>query len=195
MSGLLLQQDVKADLVVDSMAAMGIIAAMKLNPEILDKINNLLIVSPAGISGDDNLIRLVGRSLAHFTQDGMTFLKSPIEKRNIIRMGIEAALYVGKNPKRTVKEINAIAQSEQYGALKDLKSQLDEKGIMLGFMQGEDDKLTPAKKLWAKIGEDTHSVWKELSQSEYDDEPEYAKRGIEVGNDYRDWETYMAYRD
>lgn len=167
-SGLLLQQEEKVDISADSMASMSLIAAMKLHPEILDKIRNILMVSPAGISGDDNLLRLVGRSLIHFAQDGLTFAKSPIERRNILKMGLEAGLYVGKNPKRTVKEVAAIAKSEEYGALKSLKEELDAKGIRLGFMQAESDKLTPAEKLWANIGEDAKSAWKELAGNDYD---------------------------
>jgi len=168
MSDLLLQQEEKVDISADSMASMSLIAAMKLHPEILDKIRNILMVSPAGISGDDNLLRLVGRSLIHFAQDGLTFAKSPIERRNILKMGLEAGLYVGKNPKRTVKEVAAIAKSEEYAALKSLKSDLDAKDIRLGFIQAESDMLTPAENLWSKIGEDAKSTWKELAESDYD---------------------------
>lgn len=183
MSGLLLQQKDRVDVSVDSMAAMSMISAIKLNPQILDKIRNIMVVSPAGFSGEDNILKLIGRSLAHFGQDTVTLLKSPIERRNILKMALEMGLYVGKNPARTIKEVAAIAGSEEYGELKKLKSQLDEKGINLGFMQAESDKLTPASKLWEKIGEDTQKVWKKLSQTDYDEEPEYENRGIKVGDD------------
>lgn len=165
---LLLHQEGKVDVSVDSMAAMSMISAIRLNPEILDKVRNILIVSPAGIAGDDSLLRLVGRSLLHFAQDGLTFAKSPIERRNILKMGLEAGLYVVKNPKRTVKEVVAIAKSEEYAALKSLKSDLDAKDIRLGFIQAESDMLTPAENLWSKIGEDAKSTWKELAESDYD---------------------------
>lgn len=153
-SALTMNQEGMVDISADSMAAASLLIATKIHPEILDKLRNIMDLSPAGLSGaGDNFLRLVGRSLVHFGQDTGTFLKSPIERRNIIRMGLEMALYVGKNAKRTIGEVNAIAKADEYGELKKLQSEFEAKGIMFGVMQARDDKLMPAAKLWSNIGE------------------------------------------
>lgn len=167
-SSMLLLQNEKVDISADSMAAMSLIAAIKIHPEVLDKIRNILIVSPAGFSGNDNFLKLVGRSLMHFGQDTLTFAKSPVERSNILKMGLEMAMYVGKNPPRTIKEVDAIAKSDEFEGLKTLKEELDKKGIMLGFIQAESDKLTPAKALWERIGEDSDPNITILTQEMYE---------------------------
>lgn len=182
------KQDGKMDIAADSMAVMSLIAAIRINPEMLDKINNIMFVSPAGVSGNDNLINLVSRSLVHFGQDALTFARSPIERANIVKMGINSGLYVAKNLPRTAREVMAIAKSEQYGALKELKSEFDQRGIMLGFMQADSDKLTPANKLWDRIGEETHSAWKELTQEDIDAEPKYRHAGRIVNGKKMVWD-------
>lgn len=177
---LILSQEGKVDVSVESMAGMDLVAAIGLHPELLDKIRNIVGTSIAGFSGNDNTVKLMGRSLFHFIQDGLTFAKSPsskkypvetkspIERRNIIKMGIEASLYVLKNPVRTMREVNAIGNSEQYEGLKGLKKVLDEHGIRLAFIQAESDKLTPAAKLWEKIGEGAPSPMITLTQEMYE---------------------------
>jgi len=149
---LILSQEGKVDISADSEAGMDLIVAMKIyGDELLAKIRNIVIVSPAGVAGDDSTVELMARSIPHFGQDILTFAKSPIERRNIIRMGIEAALYVGKNLPRTLGEVNAIGSSEEYEGLKTLKKDLDKHGIKLGFIQAQSDRLTPAAKLWRRI--------------------------------------------
>ncbi len=111
---LILSQDKKVDVSAESMAGMDLMAAIRLYPELLDKIRNIIVVSPAGFAGNDSTIKLMARSLMHFNQDTLTLAKSPIERRNILKMAIETALYIGKNPVRTLREINAIGNSEGY---------------------------------------------------------------------------------
>jgi len=143
----------KYDLVGQSEAAMVILAALALKPDLADKIKNIVFTSPAGLAGDDSLVKLMTRYLAHLNQDNAHLFKSPIKHRNILIMGFEAAKFVGKNPVRALKEANAISQGELYSYLSPLK----EKGINVALIQGESDKLTPAKKLWSKIGEGSES--------------------------------------
>lgn len=143
----------KIDIAGQSMAVMSLIAAAKLEPSILDKIRNIVFTSPAGLTGNDNFLKLGSRFLAHLNQDTLTLAKSPIEKRNLLKTALETSLYVGKNPARAIKEASAIASSEEYEALQLFK----DKGVKVGIIQGEQDKLTPAGKLWDKIGENAIS--------------------------------------
>lgn len=157
--------DGKYDLVGQSEAAMVILSALALNPKLIDKIKNIVFNSSAGLGENDNLPWLMVRYLSHLNQDTAHLFKSPIKHRNIIKMGLEAGKFVGKNPARALKEAHAISQGGLYKYLQPLK----ERGIRIGLIQGEDDKLTPAKKLWEKIGEGTQSQFAidENTQSGY----------------------------
>lgn len=145
-------QEGKVDITGHSMAAMDIIAAIKLYPELLDKIRNIIITSPAGFFGDDNLLKLMGRFFNHSMQNTLSIMTSPIERRNLLKMDINSTFYIGKNLPRALKEANAIAMADEYEGLKELKQGFEEYGIMLGFIQAQSDKLTPAAKLWEIIG-------------------------------------------
>ena len=55
------------------MAAIDILAAIKLYPELLEKKRTIVITSPAGLSGDDNLLKLMGRFVNHMNQMSLVF--------------------------------------------------------------------------------------------------------------------------
>lgn len=175
----------KIDITGQSMAVMSLIAAAKLEPAILYKIRNIVFTSPAGLTGNDNFLKLGSRFLMHLNQDTLTLARSPIEKINLLRTALETSLYIGKNPPRAIKEANSIATSEEYDALQLFK----ENGIKVGIIQGAQDKLTPAGKLWNKIGEGSQSVWKTLSQEDYDNDPRYKEHGVAVGDKVWDSEV------
>lgn len=143
------QPDGKYDLSGQSEGAMVILSALAMHPELIHKVKNLVFASPAGLTGDDSLPRLMTRYLGHLGQDNLHLFKNPIQNRNVIKMGLEAGKYVGKNIPRSLKEANAIANTDVY----DLLQPLSDQGVGIAIIQGEDDKLTPAKKLWNKIGE------------------------------------------
>lgn len=152
----------KYDLVGQSEAAMVILSSLALNPQLADKIKNIVFTSPAGLGGDDNLAKLMTRYLAHLSQDAVHLFKSPIKHRNILKMGLEAVKGVAKSPRRAIREAKAISQGELYDYLEPLR----EKGIKIGIIQGEGDKLTPAKKLWDKIGEKSESSFEDTENTQ-----------------------------
>lgn len=142
----------KIDVTGHSMSAMVLIAAVELRPDIADKIGSVVLTSPAGVAGDDNFLKLAARFTQHLSQDmgGVLRLRggSPIERSKLLRMIIESNKYIAKNPLRALSEARALAGSAEYewlGAFRD-------SGIKVGIIQGEQDKLTPAKKLWRRIG-------------------------------------------
>lgn len=144
----------KVDIVAQSMGAVDLIAAVKLYPELVDRIGNVVLVSPAGITGNDNFFKLVARFGPHLGQNVVTALRSSSSRENILRMVKESSIYIAKNPLRAVVgEAIAIAGSDMYEGLRDFQ----DAGIKVGIIQAENDKLTPAKKLWGKIGEGSKS--------------------------------------
>lgn len=160
----------KMDVVAQSMGAMDLIAAVKLHPELLDRIGSVVFVSPAGLTGNDNFFKLVARFAPHFAQDVTTALRSSDSRKNILRMMKESNIYITKNPLRAVVgEAIAIAGSDMYEGLKDFQNA----GIKVGIIQGESDRLTPAKKLWGKIGDGSKSpfVKDETTKSGFRYEP------------------------
>gem|GEM_PF-3816105 len=131
---------------------MSLLAAAKIEPGILSKVRNVVLVSPAGISGNDNIVKIASRYLArHVPQDIAYLLRG---KWNIAVLFAESGKYA-RNPVRTLKEAVAASQSDDYDALQLLK----DNGVKVALMQGQSDQLTPADKLWDKIGEDTDSAF------------------------------------
>lgn len=156
------------DIVGQSMAAMALLAAAKIEPQILSKIRNVILVSPAGISGDDNFVKLVGRYLAgHLPQDTASLLRG---RWNMAVMSLESSKYIGKNPLRTLKEASAISRSDDYDALQVLK----DAGVRVALMQGQTDRLTPTTKLWRRIGKSTQSVFEKVDKTPEGEDPKSA---------------------
>lgn len=174
-----LRPEDKVDVVAQSMGVMDLITAVKLHPELLDRIGRVVFVSPAGITGNDNFFKLLSRFGPHLAQDVATALHSSNSRENIFRMMKESNIYITKNPLRAVVgEAVAIAGSDMYEGLKDFQNA----GIKVGIIQAEHDKLTPAKKLWSKIGEGSDPVSITLTQEEYEREKEqYDKWNIKPG--------------
>lgn len=104
----------------------------------------------------------MSRFARHLNQDTLTLAKSPKEKINLLKTAFETSLYIGKNPIRALKEANAIAESEDYTGLEIFKNA----GIKIGMIQGEQDKLTPAKKLWSRIGKGYGGFWERFKIGE-----------------------------
>ena len=82
------------------------------------------------------------------------------------------------HPIRAAKEGFAMAGSDEYDILK----LLQEKGIKTAIIQGDLDKLNSSERVWNKIGEGSASVWKALTQEDYDADPRYGEHGIAVGD-------------
>lgn len=154
----------KMDVVAQSMGAMDLVAAVKLHPELLDRIGKVVLISPAGLTGNDNFFKLVARFAPHLGQHLETSAKFWRWKRakNNLRTIKESGVYIVKNPLRAVKgEAVVIAGSDMYEGLKDFQ----DAGIKVGIMQGHSDKLTPAEKLWKRmtIGENKQTGEKQTS--------------------------------
>lgn len=148
----------KIDVVGQSMATMSLLAAAKIEPGILSRIRNVVFVSPAGISGNDNIANLASRWLAkHVPQDTAYLLRG---KWNIAVMSLESGKYM-RNPLRTLKEAVAISQSDDYDALQILR----DSGVRVALMQGQSDRLTPTKKLWRRIGKNTESAFEKTEDT------------------------------
>lgn len=141
----------KYDLFGQSEGTMVILAALTRNPDLLDRVGNIAFMSPAGLTDNDSFVKLLGRYLGgHVPQDFMYLFSSPRKHKNVLKMSNEAGKYVAGNFPRAMAEANTIAKGGFYSLL----DGLEERGINVAFIQGEDDKLTPAKALWEKIGED-----------------------------------------
>ncbi len=194
------------DITGQSMAVITLLAAVALKPEIAKKIRSIVLTSPFGLTGNDIFFRLLGRFSKHLTQNldsvfglGETaisrkkvlkmILKSKhltqdlgsvfklgetaISRKKVLNMLLESNMYINKNPLRALSEARAVAGASEYDALRDFR----DLGIKVGIIQGEADKLTPAKKLWGKIGEGSESAFRQITpeeQDEYNSSPEIA---------------------
>ncbi len=140
----------KYDVFGQSEGTMVILAAIERNPEIADKIKNIVFMSPAGLGEGDNFVKLFSRYLTgHMPQGIAHFLKHPIKHKQFMTMNSEGTKYIGKNLPRALKEANAISHGGFYQYLEGLKA----RGVNVALVQGEQDKLTPAKHLYNSIGE------------------------------------------
>lgn len=164
----------KIDIVGQSMAGMSLLAAAKIEPGILSRIRNVVLTSPVGISGNDNFAKLLSRFLAqHVPQDAAYLLRG---KWNIAVLTTEVGKYM-RNPVRTLKEAVAISQSEDYDALQILR----DNGVKVALMLGQSDKLSPADKLWDRMGEGRKPMdqFAKVDKTEEGEDPKaaYEQRG------------------
>ena len=86
--------------------------------------------------------------------------------------------HVWNNKGRAKEEIIAMAQADEYEALKRIKAQ----GVQVGLIQGEEDMLNSTNRVWDRIGQGTESAWKKLGLKDYLGDPKYRDKKIRAGS-------------
>ena len=135
------------DFVTQSEGAMILSAAAILDPNTMEKTRNIVGVSLAGFSMDDNLPSLIGRFGLHALQDVISSISDPNIRAGMMKTMLGSGLYIGKNPLWALSEAKGIADGRYYQYLRILH----DKGVKIGIIQPVDDKLMPSKKLWGSI--------------------------------------------
>lgn len=130
----------KIDAVAHSEGGIYLIIAAILYPE---KFRNLVLVDPAGIIGKDNFIGLAKRFSADLINEIKRGIKEPNIRGPIIKKTYEAAKAIIANPKRSMEEVFAIAETR----IDDLLRGLKEKGIGISIIHAVDDKAFPMKRV------------------------------------------------
>ena len=96
-------------------------------------------MDPAGIMGEDKFPKLVRRFSMKFIKDAMRAALDKEARRPLVRSGLEAMKYAGKNPKMALEEAVAISKTDILSMIHDLH----EKGIGIAVMHGVDDDVFP----------------------------------------------------
>lgn len=151
----------RADFIAHSEGALHVAVAATEDPSI---VRNIILVSPVGLTGIDNLLNIMARfgklsaiESSKVPRDIFKNLKArvfhlPIPKPNPDSPrphDIEAAKYVAANPVRALREANAIVKTDIYHALENLRK----KGIGITIVHGVDDPLVPMKTTFKEAAE------------------------------------------
>ena len=135
------------DVIAHSEGAIPTIIAALNNPR---RFRGIVFVDPAGLIGEDSLIKLSARFTGMLAKDALRMAKAPPDvKLNMLRATREAAKSFLANPKRGVQEVNTIAASDIYEMLIALR----EIGIKVSVIHGINDSLFPIEKVLKAAGE------------------------------------------
>jgi hypothetical protein len=123
----------KVDVVAHSEGCINLVIAALENPELF---RNIVLVSPAGMIGDDSFMELIKR----FNEEKNREKKIDGDNYKSNRTFLK---YAAKNLLRSIKEVNVIASVQIQDYLKILKSQ----GIGISIISGVDDLAFPMDKM------------------------------------------------
>jgi pimeloyl-ACP methyl ester carboxylesterase len=152
--------DGKFHLVGQSMSALVVLAMIENNPDIADKIASVVLVSPMGLGGKDNLPGLLSRQGAE-TERNNAREKTDEDRKIEPRIAKAFKDFMLHHPIRAAKEGFAMAGSDEYNILNLLKA----KGVRVGIIQGAQDQLNSSQRVVENIARQTvanSNVRKEL---------------------------------
>lgn len=167
----------KVDIMTQSFSLMRILAMVKLHPEILPKIRNLIMFAPVGLDEKDSSYGLILRNLAELGRVTRSdrekaknakdsgYIKSDEEKetdkklRGRLNKAFMKASTVGL--KRSFRELLAMSKANKYPELKDLR----EGGVKIAIVQGADDRLASYDRLNKVLTDDYKDEEKPVKQA------------------------------
>lgn len=131
----------RVDAVAHSEGAINVLIAASLRPEYF---RNIVMMAPAGLIGKDSFINTIGRfSVKNVRNVFRAFLgQEPVAPT--IKGLVEGAKYIAKNPRRAVREIKEISQTEIQDTIKDLSSNAD---IKFALLQSQSDVGFPPERI------------------------------------------------
>lgn len=169
----------KINLLGQSMSALTVLVLIDNYPELSDRIDSMIFVSPMGLGGKKGFKRLASGFLSE------TMVRSPKRKKNSEDIKLEPIVaktfiksLVG-HPIRHIKEVMAMASADEYEVLYQLK----ERGIKVGIIQSVDDLAADNESLSDQITERaTEKSTRLLTQEEFEKDPKYLEHGFSVGD-------------
>lgn len=153
----------EVDLMGQSLSAITVLAFARNHPELLSRIRNVLLVSPMGLSEKDGTLSVVKR----FAKETIRNSKTPKTDENnainavVLPTGIRNFI---KSPVRSLEELLAIGQANNYPTVEELRSQ----GVRVGVIQGSDDVLADVNMLMERVGKGYNRTIVEIPPEERD---------------------------
>jgi len=129
----------KVDVLTHSEGALFTTIAAMQNPE---KFRSIVYFAPAGLIGEDNFWQLISRFSSDLFQQWKDRKKSP-ERESKINTALIEALKTFRNPKMSLDEIMAIADSQIQENLRELK----QSGVKIIIMHPVGDKAFPMERM------------------------------------------------
>lgn len=136
----------KLHLVGQSMSALVLLSMLENNPDMVDKVASVVLVSPMGLGGKDSLPALIKRQQEETKRNNArekTAEDGQIESR-VAKSFKEFMLH---HPFRMTKEGFAMAGADEYNVLNLLKS----RGLKVGIIQGAQDQLNSSQRVVENI--------------------------------------------
>lgn len=134
----------KADVIAHSEGAInGLIAAL-LKPE---QFRNIVLDKPAGLIGKDTKVALTGRFIKLLLQEAIARPILLTDPTSSIRAGARTARYIAENPKRVLKEMDALTGVDITEMIKMLSGQ----GVKFSVFSGVNDPLFPVSRQTANM--------------------------------------------
>jgi len=146
----------KADVIAHSEGGLDALLAAYLYP---DRFRNLVLVSPGGMIGADNFVKLSARFAYDTAKSHIQALRDGTLKK-LLAIGNEVTPTVAKAPIRSVKQIDAVARANVVHLLREVK----ERGVNIIVISGVDDKVFPTTRMAETIsaekeeGEDIQKI-------------------------------------
>jgi len=146
----------KVDFLTQSAGILRVLALVKLHPEFIPRMRNLIIEAPVGLyEKNDKLspLRILKRFLAEGKRYNKSDPKTKYAEENSENMKIAnkrmMRLWHPGDVIKALKEINALSRTNAYPDLEDLKAY----GVKIAVIQGDKDQLASTKMLFDRIGE------------------------------------------
>lgn len=132
----------KADIITQSEGALFASLAAYNHP---DRFENLVLAAPAGMIGQDSVLKLAGRFAPNVARSSS---KDMLDNPGIAsRINLGVLSMTGKHPVESVKRVQNLANYTIDGLLYALHS----KGIKVGVIQANADSVFPPKRLQANV--------------------------------------------
>lgn len=125
-----------------SMSAITITSMLKHMPHLRPRIEGVIVVSPMGMGGKDNVASLAWRNRAEGVRKGEQLTdEQKVKEREYEAQGKE---FVAHNKERVAREVIGMADADIY----DDFQQLEEWGIPAVVIQGDLDELNSSQRVW-----------------------------------------------
>ena len=149
------------DLMGQSLSAISMLAFARRHPEMLDKVRNVLPVSPMGIQNVDSVLGIKERKSKEDARNKKVEKSEEDEKVDAV-IKKTFARNVLSSPIRSLEELLAMAKAGNYPSVEELKR----RGVRVSFIQGADDLLADANMLMERIGEGFSETVTEIPEFE-----------------------------
>lgn len=165
----------QADVVAHSEGALHAVRAAQLAPE---RFRNLVLVNPAGLTGETTFPRLAGRLGRKTAHGARRAVKDRSARTDFVRAQVRGGWFMAKNPSKAVGEARAITKTRIDGDL----TGLQESGILVAVIQSNQDRMFRPEEMEQYVPSECDSYASVNSETAAHDEfffnPELAAGGV-----------------